>query len=529
MKILYSPWMQELDAYTIKHIGIPSIVLMENASRGAAAFFAEQFPLTQYKHAIVIAGKGNNGGDGLAVGRILYQKGYNVHFVLLTAPDKLNPDPKINYNILEKLNLPCTIVPDESHLETISKLLSSFCSHDTFLIDSVFGTGLNQPVTKGFFYGVLRILKDSPFKIASIDIPSGLSEAFLPSSGIHVNAHITATFQALKIAHIYPDGNKYCGLIRIIDIGIPGQLLEKEEYYVRLIEPSHFYSMLGKREIDAHKGSYGHALTICGSIDKPGAGILSSFAVLKAGAGLCTAAVPYENRSIPVSAHPELMTLIINSPDDLLKSLKEFDTFLIGPGLGKNENTTRIVEMIIEKSSVPIVLDADALNCIADFFSSGVSIEILNKNREFPLILTPHPGEFSRLIRRTVSDVLKERISLSREFAMINNVFLVLKGHHTLIATPKGDIFVNPTGNAGMATAGSGDVLSGLIAGMLCQFYPVFPIELILQAAIFIHGYAGDIAVRSVGEISLTATDILRYVPEAILKIHDYTNPFQIG
>lgn len=529
MKILYSPWMQELDAYTIKHIGIPSIVLMENASRGAADFFAAEFPLTQYKHAIVVAGKGNNGGDGLAVGRILYQKGYDVHFLLLSVPEKLNPDPKINYNILEKLNLPCTIITDESHLESISKVLSSFCPHDTFLIDAVFGTGLNQPVIKGFFYEVLRILNDSPFKIAAIDIPSGLSETFLPSSGIHINAHITATFQALKIAHIYPDGNKYCGLICIIDIGIPGQLLEKEGYYVRLIEPFRFNSMLGKREIDAHKGSYGHTLTICGSIDKPGAGILSSFSVLKAGAGLCTAAVPYENRSIPVTVHPELMTLIINSPGDLLKSLKEFDTLLIGPGLGKNENTERIVELMIEKSNVPIVLDADALNCIAESPSSNFLIEALNKNREFPLILTPHPGEFSRLIRRNVSDILKERISFGREFAQINNVFLVLKGHHTLIATPKGDIFVNPTGNAGMATAGSGDVLSGLIAGMISQFYPAFPIELILQAAVFIHGYAGDIAVRNIGEISLTATDILKYVPEAILKIHDYTNPFQIG
>ena len=525
MKILYSQWMQELDAETINGIGIPSIVLMENASQGAADFFAAQFPLYPrggYKHVIVFAGKGNNGGDGLAAGRILARKGYRVEFLLLANPDTLNTDPRINFTILKNLGLKYTVIDNENQLAIITGLLERYHPGDTFIIDALFGTGLDKPIRPGLYARVIRIITDSPFKVAAIDIPSGLSDAFLPEEGIHITADATAAIQCLKTAHLHPDGNKYCGNLQIIDIGIPDHLVANDKYYIHLTEPAHFKELLRQREVDAHKGTFGHSLTICGSIEKPGAGILSSFAVLKCGAGLCTAAVCFENRTLPASVHPELMTLVYKKNTDLLARLDEFNAILIGPGLGNNDNTADIVSLMIEHARVPLVMDADALNVLA-----GKQEKLLKKHQQ-PIILTPHPGEFSRLTGRSGTEIKKDRIGLSRKFAVEFNVYLVLKGHHTLIATPQGHVYVNPTGNAGMATAGSGDVLSGMITGLLSQGLKQHPGELenILQAAVFIHGYAGDLAVKHTGEISLTATDIERYIPNAIRSIDDYQTSF---
>jgi hydroxyethylthiazole kinase-like uncharacterized protein yjeF len=524
MKILYSQWMQELDAQAINGIGIPSIVLMENASKGAADCFAREFPPDRYKQVIVVAGKGNNGGDGFAAGRILVQKGYQVEFILLSNPEQLNPDPKINFNILKNLGLKYTIVEHENQVQKIKEIFDKHHPADTFIIDAIFGTGLNKPVRPGLYAEVIRLINISPFKIAAVDIPSGLSDAFLPEEGPHVEADVTATFQSLKTAHLHPDGNKHCGRIRVIDIGIPGYLIENQKYYIHLIEPANFKDLLKNREVDAHKGTYGHSLTICGSIEKPGAGILSSFAVLKSGAGLCTAAACFENRTLPATVHPELMTLVYKKPTDLLPRLNEFNAILIGPGLGTGKQTADIISLVLEHSRAPLVLDADALSVLGEENRK----EILKKSRQQPVILTPHPGEFSRLTGTSIPGIKKDRIGISKSFAGEFNVYVILKGHHTLIATPGGEVYVNPTGNPGMATAGSGDVLSGMITGMISQWINHHPDQLdrILQAAVFLHGYAGDLAVKETGEISLTATDITRFIPRAFQHLHDYQTPF---
>jgi NAD(P)H-hydrate epimerase len=282
-----------------------------------------------------------------------------------------------------------------------------------------------------------------------------------------------------------------------------------------------------ERETDAHKGTYGHTLTVCGSIDKPGAGILSSFAVLKSGAGLCTAAVSFENRTLPPAVHPELMTLVYRENSDLLKRLGEFNAVLVGPGMGATDNTAEIAAMLMEHSHVPLVMDADALNVL----QSRDIKDLLKKERQYPVIVTPHPGEFSRLTGRSITEIKKDRIGAGRAFAGEYNVVVVLKGHHTIIATPGGRVYVNPTGNPGMATAGSGDVLGGMIAGMISQFAsrPDYSLDKVLQAAVFIHGYAGDLAVEETGEISLTAVDITRCIPAAILHLDDYRNPFPVS
>ncbi len=529
MKLLLSSWMKELDADAIDNIGIPSIVLMENASRGAAEFFAKEFPREKnFKNIIVMVGKGNNGGDGLAVGRILHQQGYLVQFLFLFDPDQLNPDPKINFNIIKNLNLHYSIVQKENHLEEIFKDFNAYQKNETVIIDALFGTGLNNPIKDGIYARAIRLMTESGFKVAAVDIPSGLSDAFLPEEGASVTADVTATFQCLKTAHLYPDGNKYCGKIGIIDIGIPWERVNQDKYYIDIITPSAFNKLLGKPKTEAHKGDFGHALTVAGSEDKPGAGILSSFAVLRAGAGLCTTAVCYENRTAVVTAHPEIMTLIYKGKEDLLPALKPFDAIMVGPGMGNSRETFEIVSLLLQHAEVPLVLDADALNTLQG------EPELLDKPRSYPVIITPHPGEFTRLTGRSGVEIRQSRIHLSREFALRYNVFVVLKGHHTIIATPGehgGRVFVNPTGNPGMATAGSGDVLSGIITGMVCRFIKKYDLETILQAAVFIHGFAGDLASRKIGEISLTAGDINDHIPAAflVLEKNDYKLPFNVS
>jgi NAD(P)H-hydrate epimerase len=538
MKLLLSSWMKELDAEAIDNIGIPAIVLMENASRGAAKFFAAEFPREKnYKNIIVMAGKGNNGGDGMAVGRILHQQGYLVQFLLLFDPDQLNTDPKINFNIIKKLNLHYTVVQNETHLEEIFKGFNPYPKNETVIIDALFGTGLNNPIKEGIYARAIRLMTAAGFKVAAVDIPSGLSDAFLPGNGEGegegpsvVTADVTATFQCLKTAHLYPDGDgsKYCGKIQIIDIGIPWERVNRDKYYIHIITPDSFNKLLEKPGVDAHKGDFGHALTVAGSVDKPGAGILSSFAVLRAGAGLCTTAVSYENRTAVVTAHPEIMTLVYKGKEDLFPALKPFDCIMAGPGMGNNRETFEIVSRLLQQAGGPLVLDADALNALQG------ELKLLEKptyQRRHPLIITPHPGEFARLTGLSSAEIRRARIDVSREFALRYNVFVVLKGHHTIIATPGGRVFVNPTGNPGMATAGSGDVLSGIITGLICRYIKKYDLETILQAAVFIHGFAGDLAARKTGEISLTAGDIIDHIPAAFLALekNDYQLPFNIS
>jgi len=520
MKVLRAQWMRELDEGAIRDIGIPSIVLMENAARGAALFFAEEFPRPRFPRVLVAAGKGNNGGDGIAVGRILQQLGYDVRLLLLADPEDLKPDPALNLRVVEKLRLPWRAIAtvEELHAEIAAPNDSG-----TLVVDALLGTGLNEPVKEGLLAAAIDALNGAPFPIAAVDVPSGLGETFLPEEGHHICATATATFQFLKLAHIHPDGNRFCGKIKVIDIGIPAELAKPERCYIELIEPDHFRPLFARRPVDAHKGDFGHVLTIAGSLEKPGAGILAAFAALRAGAGLCTAAVQPENRDLVLRAHPELMTLVYRRPQELRKRLAGFSVILAGPGLGQSSETAELVDFLVSDRSVPLVLDADAINVLPK------QAELSAGKGRGPVILTPHPGEFTRLSGYNVAEIRARRIDAARDFAMSRGVHLLLKGHHTVLALPDGRIFLNQSGNPGMATAGSGDVLGGLIAGLLAQFYPARPLERILEAAVFLHGYAADIAARSIGEISLVAGDILQAVPEAICSIDDFRSPFLVS
>jgi hydroxyethylthiazole kinase-like uncharacterized protein yjeF len=517
MKVLLNSWMREIDRAAIEQCGIPAIVLMENAARACASFFSREFPRNKYPDCIVLAGKGNNGGDGLAIGRLLREQGYDVRVLLMARLPELSTAAKTNHDrLLDAGCLPETV----GAAAQLKKLLASCRAGETFLVDAVFGTGLTKPIREGFFADSFAVVNRSGIPVAAVDIPSGLGESFAPEAGIHVRARVTAALHGLKWAHLNPDGSPDCGRVRVVDIGIPRDLEKGDDYYIRLSEPTDFKALLVRRQRSAHKGNFGHALIVASSVEKPGAGILASYAALKSGAGLCTAAVPMFNRDLTVLAHPEVMTIPYEKAEELSSRLGDFSALLVGPGMGDSPATLRTVALLLQKTKAPLILDADALNVLAGRTS------LLRTLRSRPLVLTPHPGEFARLIGKTVKDVQLHRLTLAREFAMKHGIFLVLKGHRTLTVSPQGAVWVNQTGNPGMATAGSGDVLGGMIAGFAAQFHPKFPMELILAAAVFLHGYAGDLAARQFGEMGLTAGNITAFIPKSILKINGFHSPF---
>lgn len=519
MKILFSDWMRELDSEAIEHIGIPSIILMENAASGTADYISNEFPLEIYNRIAILAGPGNNGGDGIAVGRKLFRQGYEILIIFLTNPEKYSGDPLINFNIIKKIGIPFEYISD---MGTFKEMISGFSKKDSVVVDAIFGTGINSPVKNSFFSEVIDNINDSGLKIASIDIPSGLSDKFDHSGSSKIFADITATFQALKIPHLFPDFEEYSGRIRIIDIGIPTFLLDKEEYYIELIKKDVINQIFHSSHPGNHKGNFGHAFVIAGSKEKPGAASMASFAALRSGSGLVTCATISGNIASITGAHPEIMTLPDLSPEELISSASGFDTVLAGPGMGLGENTEQIVKGLIKQYRNPLVLDADALNILEGEPS------VLKEKRGEPVIITPHPKEFSRLSGIDIKDIKRAPIKFARDFSLDFNLFVVLKGHRTVISSPDGKVFVNETGNPGMATGGSGDVLSGIILGLISRVRNDFKIENILNASVFIHGFAGDIAEEEKGEIGMTASDIISYLPYAIKRINEFKSEFSI-
>jgi len=517
MRLFYSSWIREADRRTIEEIGIPSLVLMETAARGAVSAIMEEYPRERFPNCIIFIGRGNNGGDGLAVGRILHDKGYSIQLLLLYSPEEMHGDARVNLEIAQRIGLtPIQI----GAAQQIADLLKGATLNETIVVDALFGTGLNGPLREGLVTETISLVNYSGLPIISLDIPSGLGETHLPGEGIHISAAITATFGGLKWALFHPDGHPDCGRIKLVEIGIPRFILENQPFLFSLISPEQFTSLLQPRRLDAHKGIYGHVLTIAGSREKPGAGLLSAFAALASGAGRVTAAVPEENRSLYVKTHPELMTIPINETNELGNSLLSCQAALLGPGLGVGPQTKVLVETALRSCGAPVVLDADALNVLE--LGTGPIKTIAPA-----LILTPHPGEFARLSGASSEEIRRDRPGISRAFARKYGVYLVLKGHHTIVATPDGDLYVNQTGNPGMATAGSGDVLAGMIAGMIAPYHRTDEWEKALIASVFLHGLAGDISRTEKGERGMTASDILTAIPKVFMKLDEFHSRFQ--
>ena len=508
MKVATAEQMQELDRKAIETYRIPGIVLMENAGRGATEVISQTFPDFQTKRIAIIAGKGNNGGDGFVIARHLLNQGVSVKVFLLTDPKALRGDAETNFHIFLRMKGEVIPVPSSKDYQKVKKDLEKF----DLLVDGIFGTGLDAEV-RGYYREVIDHLNTLQKPIVAIDIPSGLDANTGKPLGTAVRASLTVTFGLPKMSHLISPGLDYVGMVKVIDIGIPRRLVEEEEIHTHLLENEEIRKWLSiPRRPDTHKGDYGHLLVIAGSVGKTGAAAMACEAALRMGAGLVTLAIPRSLNAIMEVKLTEVMTEPLPETPKQTLSLRAFNSILrlcenkqaviIGPGIGTFKETQSLILKLIKTLNLPIILDADGLTALA---TQPKILPPTNRS----LILTPHPGEMARLVRSTIKEVQENRIGISRNFSQSNHIYLILKGHRSLIATPKGEVFINPTGNPGMASGGTGDVLTGMIGGLICQGLDILSS---LQIAVYLHGLAGDEVAREKGEKSLVATDLIEKI-----------------
>ena len=501
MKIFCSKQIAEIDDYTIQKEPIASIDLMERASLKLFEWIFEQYTLQQeFK---IFVGPGNNGGDGLALARMLAEAKFEVEVYLIKVSEELSPDCQIN---LERLN-------SLSHV-SISEItkVDDFPSiwEKSVVIDALFGSGLSRPLS-GFVKDLVKMINDSKAEVVTIDIPSGLFGEDNSSNDLTncIHADYTLSFQFPKLSFLFPENAECVGAWEILPIGLHSGIVEKLPSPYQLVDESYIRGLLKIRSRFSHKGTYGHGLLISGSYGKMGAAILASKASLRSGVGLLTTHIPRLGYDIMQTAVPESMVSIDRS--DIIfteyPELDNFDAIGVGPGIDTKCNSIRALEELIEECDKPLVLDADALNIV------GANKE-LNGLLPKGTILTPHMKEFERILGK--SNGAFDRNEKQRAFSQEQSVVMVLKGAFTAITDENGRCYFNPTGNPGMATAGSGDVLTGIILSLLAQGYSSLHAALI---GVYVHGLAGDLAAEEIGQDALIASDIVNFLPHAWKKI----------
>jgi NAD(P)H-hydrate epimerase len=511
MYLVTASEMREMDHQTIESFGVPGRILMENAGRGATRFFLEQFEGVENKKVGIVAGRGNNGGDGFVIARYLAQKGMRVTVFLLSQSLKVKGDAAANLKLLAPLGVPVIEIPDYNTFSAHKIVMQ----HHDIWIDAIFGTGLKSEV-KGFFKEIIAFINHSNKPIFSVDIPSGLNSDTGQPCGACIQAHATATFAFAKTGHILIPGAVYTGALEIVDIGIPPHIAHNVRPLQFLLTPERIRTALQPRPLDSHKGTTGHLLVIAGSPGKTGAASMTAISALRAGAGLVTVGIPESLNSVIEGQVIEGMTCPLPETNPgilgdaafkaIMDLLSDKQCLAIGPGLGTAPETQALVHRIIQESTTPIVVDADGLNSLIGH------TEIL-KNLKVPVMLTPHPGEMARLIGSTTREIQKDRVQCARSFVEEFNTHMVLKGARTVIAHPDGTVFINPTGNPGMASGGMGDVLTGIIAGFVTQGIPV---ETAAHAGVYLHGAAADTLAEIIGPFGFLATEVMNAIPEQI-------------
>jgi NAD(P)H-hydrate epimerase len=499
MKVLTAAEMREADRRTIE-MGIPGIVLMENAGMRVVEFLAERFAPLEAERVLVLCGKGNNGGDGLVIARQIHTRFPKCWLTVVMCADTtdLHGNVRQNYAMLRACGCPVT-----------TEIPADAC-RATVIVDALLGTGITGPPRGDIEKAIVEINgRLRPTKVVAVDIPSGMSSDTGVSAGKVARADYTVTFVAPKLGQVMPPNCDMTGELIVRPIGTPWELYRDGK--IDLIEPSMFSRVLAPRPPAGHKGTFGHALVVAGSRGKTGAAALCGMGALRAGAGLVTVASAESAISLIAAHAPELMTEpLAETPHGsiglnaaLATAAAGKTVIAMGPGLGRQPEIPILVASLMESFEQPLVLDADALVDIA-------------KATPTPRVrvLTPHPGEMARLTGKTVAEVQADRIGVAREFAESRSVTVVLKGQRTLIAFPDGRAWINPTGTPAMGTGGTGDVLTGMIAGFLAQF-PQHPDEAV-AAAVYLHGMAGQLGARALGERCLIASDLLRYLPAAM-------------
>lgn len=512
--------MREIDRVTSERFGVASITLMENAGSAVARFILSHYG--QAERVGILCGKGNNGGDGFVVARKLVEAGRAVRVLLLCDPGELRGDAAIMFqkmlDALRPLNIAPAIVREASGLDS-SDAAQIFAAD--VMVDAILGTGFRPPVSPLYAAAIDKMNAVSA-AIVAVDIPSGADadvDVTQPRAGLAGQARAGAivTFTAPRPAHVF--AGLTSGPTVIGPIGSPPEAIISQ-LGLNLSTPFDFARLLGPRARDANKGSYGHVLVIGGSLGKAGAAAMAGFSALRAGAGLSTVATPKSALATVAAFHPELMTeplaeteqgtISLRAVGHNLDALLERTTLAIGPGISRNSETATFVRTIVTRGDKAIVVDADALNAF-----EGTADLLSGRGRT--VVITPHPGEMARLTGLSIPQIQANRLEVARSFAREHQLIVVLKGHRTLVAASDGTVWVNPTGNPGMATGGTGDILTGMVAGLIAQ-HPQHALEA-TALAVYLHGLAGDLASESVGENCMVATDVVRFLPQAFAEV----------
>ncbi len=510
MKLVTAEQMRNIDKSAIEDYGIPEIVLMENAGRSVAEEIMTQFP-TSYGIG-VITGSGNNGGDGFVCARHLFINKYNITIFFAGNEEKLTHSAKINYDICKKIGIKFININTESNFQKNKKLLQN-CD---IIIDAILGTGINSPLRENF-KNIVEYINSLKKYIISIDMPTGIftdtPDVILPV----INANKTITFGLPKISQVLSPARKYIGELKIINIGFPNSVLyDNKNIKLNLLTKEKAIKYLPRRALDAHKGDFGHILFFAGSVGKTGAAIMASKSALKVGAGMVTTICPSEINPILESAMIEVMTLPVNlkNIDEAIKKvmplIEKVDIIATGCGITTEPYVKEFLSKLLKFENKIFVLDADALNIVAE-------LPKLLENKKSQFVLTPHIGEMARLTKIAIKDVIKNRIKVAQEFARSKNCIVVLKSSETIITSPEEETYICNTGNEGMATAGSGDVLTGIISGILSQNIKQNNKSIFHSAilGVYLHSIAGNIAYKAKGSFSLTASDIIENIHEA--------------
>ncbi len=514
MRVLNTQQMREADRRTIEEIGIPSIVLMENAGRQAVAAMEAAFDDLASSHVGVLCGRGNNGGDGFVVARTLVQRGVETSVFLLGRVAEVRGDARTNLEVLGRIGLTVVEITDAQEWE----LHFSEISQCELLVDALLGTGFHGQLS-GLLETVVADVNGLGVPVVAIDLPTGVSADTHEVAGEAIEASMTVTLAAPKIPLILPPADSHGGDLVIADIGIPLPVLDEVGGpYIELLTRERMRELVPARAADSHKGDFGRVLVVAGSLGRAGAAHLAAIGALRSGAGLVTIATPRSCLPMVAAMAPEYMTepleetasgTIDYAALDRVLEIKA-DVIAVGPGLGQAPGTAAFVQGLLERAGVPLVIDADALNAFA-----GEPDRLMGRDG-VDVIITPHPGEMARLLNISIEAVQHDRLQHATAFAANHRVHVILKGHRTIIAGPDNRAFVNLTGNAGMATGGTGDLLTGMLAAWFAQLLDA---EAACKLAVYLHGTAGDLAEADEGEVALVAGDIAARLGDAVMEL----------
>lgn len=514
MKVVTAHTMQAIDQRTISEYGIPGRELMENAGRSCAEHIMAAYGTGKaLKNAVVIAGKGNNGGDGYVIARHLIEKGWKLLVIVLAEKEKIAGDALTNLLLLPEDVLRFCFEEGE-----LGRLYAEDIKAANVVVDAMLGVGLSSDL-QGIYNEAVDLVNSAPGNIVAVDIPTGVHGTTGRLLGKAVKAELTVTFGFAKLGLVLYPGAECVGRLVVCDIGIPEHLASSAAGY-EYLDKKKISPLIKRRDRQSHKGTYGNCLIIAGSTGMTGAAAITANSAVRSGAGIVTLAVPETLNPVLEVKTTEAITvpladagsghLLAQAIPTIDKLLDGKSTVAIGPGIGRRQSTVTTVQSLVESVTLPMVVDADALFALAEDTS------VLHRKKSQQMILTPHPGEMSRLLGSTVPDVEAIRISVAQEFAKKFGVYVVLKGARTIIASPDGRAAINSSGNPGMASGGMGDVLTGVISALLCQGYSAWDACCL---GVFVHGLAGDMVAVEQGEIGMAATDLGQMLPYAFNRL----------